>query len=108
MGLIASVYKDSSSNYDCTLNGVTNRFSRVCIVNVDGPFKPRDDCPAVMLEPGYWPGTVMIRPLEVYGKQSMFGGNFISTSDSRFSRAIEKITGHPFYGAVPIHDRVEG
>lgn len=107
MGLIVSVYRDAGSKTDCSMNGVTNRFSRLCVVNVDGPFEPDDDCPAVRLEPGYYPGTVMIRPLEVQGKHSMFGGNFVAASDSRFCRAIEKITESNFYGAVPVHDRVE-
>jgi len=38
----------------------------------------------------------------------MFGGNYASTSDSRFGEAVEKIIGTRFYGAVAVHDRVEG
>jgi hypothetical protein len=38
----------------------------------------------------------------------MMGGNYAATSDSRFHRAVEKITGSASYGAVPIHDRCEG
>jgi hypothetical protein len=37
----------------------------------------------------------------------MMGGNYAATSDSRFSDKIEEMLGHGFYGAVPIHDRVE-
>lgn len=109
MGLNVSVYKDAGSNYDCTNNGVTNRFSRLNVVNVEGPFDPTDDCPAVMLVKGNLPGTVKIVPLDEMGTGSwtMFGGNYAATSDSRFTAAVEKITGGRFYGAVPVHDRVE-
>ena len=107
MGLIVSVYKDADSNYDCTMNGVTNRFTKMCVTNVDGPFDPSDDCPAVKLVEGNLPGTAKIVPEECEGKWSMFGGNYAATSDSRFSEAIESIVGGRFYGAVPVHDRVE-
>ena len=105
MGMIVSVYRDSS-DYDCTRNGVTNRFDELCVVNVDGPFEPKDDCPAVRLEQGPL-NSVRLVPLEGEGRWTMFGGNYAATSDSRFSDAIEKMLGHRFYGAVPVHDRIE-
>ena len=107
MGLIVSVYKDADSNYDCTMNGVTSRFTKLCVTNVDGPFDPSDDCPAVKLVEGNLPGTAKIVPEECEGKWSMMGGNYAATSDSRFSEAIETIVGGRFNGAVPVHDRVE-
>ena len=106
MGLIVSVYKDGSG-YDCTNNGVTNRADYLCVVNVDGPFEPDPTRPAVCLEPGVFPGTAVITPVEVKGQSRMFGGNYAASSDSRWCRAVEQITGNPFYGAVPVHDRVE-
>jgi hypothetical protein len=38
---------------------------------------------------------------------TMFGGNFVYTTDSRFNEAIERITGKYFHGAIKLHDRVE-
>jgi len=108
MGLIISVYKDSSPSYDCTCDGVTNRFNRLCVTNVDGPFNPSEDCPAVKLVEGALPNTVRIVPEECGESWTMFGGNYASTSDSRFGEAVEKIIGTRFYGAVAVHDRVEG
>jgi len=108
MGMIVSVYTNKSRFGDCSCNGVTNRFNQLCVTNVEGPFEPKDDCPAVTLEPGVFPGTVVLTPLEVQGKSRMFGGNYAATSDSRWCNAVERITGNPFYGAVPVHDRVEG
>jgi hypothetical protein len=105
MGLIVDVYTTRDS-YDCTRNGVTNRFDKLCVVNVSGPFEPKDDCPAVKLEEGPL-NTVRLVPLEGEDQWTMFGGNYAATCDSRFSDAIEKMLGHRFYGAVPVHDRIE-
>ena len=108
MGMIVSVYTDKSSNYDCTNNGVTHRFDRLCVVNVEGPFEPSDDCPAVYLDKGAVDGIAILRPIESKNRWTMFGGNYASTSDSRFSAAVEEMCGQKFYGAVAVHDRVEG
>ena len=36
MGLLVSVYKDASSNYDCTNGGVSSRnIKGLCLTNVD-------------------------------------------------------------------------
>lgn len=109
MGLYISVFRNSEfAGTDCTNGGVTSRFTKLCVTNVDGPFDPSDDCPAVKLVKGNLPGTVKIVPEELEGKWTMMGGNYAATSDSRFSEACEKITGSRFYGAVPVHDRFEG
>ena len=111
MGMIISVFKDSSSNYDCTNGGVSSMFNRLCVVNVDGPFEPDENTPAVKLVKKNTGFSTIVKLVPVdeleKGSWTMFGGNYGSTSDSRFSRAIEKMLGTSFYGAVPIHDRVE-
>ena len=106
MGMIASIFVDSDSNYDCSNGGISSRHRRVCVMNVEGPSQPDADIPAVVLLQGAL-GSVKIVPVECEGKQTMFGGAFVHTSDSRFSRAVEKLLGHRFYGAVALHDRVE-
>ena len=109
MGMLVYVYRNSQRDMDCTNGGVTSKYHTLCVTNVDGPFGPDDDIPAVKLMPGNLPGTVKIVPEEEIEKGSwtMFGGNYASTSDSRFSEKIEKMIGSRFYGAVPVHDRVE-
>ncbi len=107
MGMRVCVYRDAGSDYDCTNNGVTVRATRLCVTNVEGPFEPDEDTPAVRLVEGNLPETAKIVPEEVGGKWSMFGGNYASTSDSRWSTAIEKITGTRSHGAIAVHDRVE-
>jgi len=110
MGIIVSVYRDASTNYDCTNGGESSRFTKLTVVNVDGPAEPSDDAPAVKLVQGPSVGgqpnpiLVPVSRLES-GDWTMFGGNFGSTSDSRFCRAVEALGSYS--GIVPIHDRVE-
>ena len=110
MGMIVYVYRDAHLADDCSNNGVSARFTRLCVVNVDGPFEPKDDMPAVKLVEGPFRGTFHLKPVDLIdsGKVVMFGGNYAATSDSRFGKAISTITGQNFSnGIAPIHDRVE-
>jgi hypothetical protein len=117
MGLTLWVHRSPLG--DSTNGGLSGRFDRLTVVNVEGPFEPTPDHPAVMLVPNAL-GSVVIMPAEKIGDEwleiasntkayagPMFGGNYAATSDSRFGRAVEAILGHRFYGAVPIHDRLE-
>lgn len=103
MGLMVNVYRNGPNV--CPLNKI--QVDRVCIVNVDGPFEPREDCPAVELRAGSLVGIARIVPVETDGRHPMFGGAYVATSDSRFNAAVERIVGARFYGAVPLHDRFE-
>jgi hypothetical protein len=108
MGLLVDVYKNGK--YDCTNGGVSSRnIKGLCLTNVDGPFDPCDEYPAAKLvkQTFGFGSSVKVIPEEAEGKQTMMGGNYAATSDSRFSDAIAARLGHNFYGAVPIHDRVE-
>ena len=113
MGLNVSVYKFPLG--DCTLDGISSKAKELCLVNVDGPCSPDRATPAAMLVPGNGRGLVKIVPAILDDKKQyspdphwvMMGGNYASTSDGRFHRAVEKITGGASYGAVPIHDRIE-
>lgn len=112
MGLIASVFRSDMT--DCSNKGMSYQFDRVCVVNCDGPFDPRqDDLPAVVLVPGNLRGTVKAVPLDLHEakKWTMMGGTFLSTSDSRFSAKIKEIAGPEGgefpQGIVAFHDRCE-
>lgn len=109
MGMIVSVYRDSSSKTDCTAGGVSSKFTRLCVVNVDGPFEPADDLPAAILVSGPY-STARIVPLKLHKSRTwvMYGGNIAVTSDSRFGEAVSKVTKRNFAdGVVKIFDRVE-
>jgi len=113
MGMIVSVYRTDTGSHDCTNGGMTNNkfgVSKLCIINIDGPFEPTDDTPAAALEVGPL-GSARIVPATPRWHRTahpMFGGNFAYTSGSRFRRAVEEITGADFAGPVHIHDRFEG
>lgn len=114
MGLLVEVFR-ASEHYDCTNKGISSKAHHICLVNVEGPFTPNAQTPAAMLAKGNGPGLVKIVPavwceIGEYNpdpRWCMMGGNYAATSDSRFHSAVEQITGHRSYGAVPIHDRIE-
>lgn len=108
MGLLAYVYRTGRIS-DCSNGGISASFHEVTIVNVEGPCDPSPAAPAVKLVPGAFVGTALIVPCnKPEGRIGpMMGGAYVATSDSRFSNAVERLTGHPFYGAVPFHDRFE-
>lgn len=106
MGLHIYVYRNDLG--DCTNGGISSKVKGLCVINVDGPFQPSVDYPAVELVDGHIAGTLRLVPVDYKGKWYMMGGNYGATSDSRFSEACENLSGHVWYGAVPIHDRFEG
>ena len=111
MGLLVSVYK--SGGTDCTNGGITSTdIKGLCVTNIDGPFTPSEDYPAAILVVRHFGfGSVLsIVPEENFKGQHMFGGNYASTSDSRFGEAGRNMLEQPeaFIGAIPIHDRYEG
>lgn len=119
MGLIASIYKDSGQ--DWSNGGISSRANEVTIVNIDGPFEPTKDRPAVLLVPGNLPNTVKVVPaIQTIGDAwvedhpsgsvgPMMGGCYVATSDGRFSKAVKDMTHSVMWagGAVPLHDRFE-
>lgn len=114
MGLIVSVYRNAEKGMqaDFTAGGLSSRYGALTVVNVDGPFDPTPERPAVALVDGPLgtkrlvpvlgsdeEGWQMVQPQGHVGP--MMGGNYAGTSDSRWGRAVG------FYGAVAIHDRYE-
>jgi len=102
-GLRVYVYKNASLG-DCTAGGATSKHNVFTLIDpeVNGPFAPDAEAPEMNLVRRDICGQPYIHavPASVEGKSSMFGGNYISTCDSRFS-AVSK---YP----IPVHDRVEG
>lgn len=107
MGLIASILKRNGE--DCSNGGLSSRANGVCIVNVDGPFEPSADYPAVKLVKRPRVGNVVCEPLAEHerGEWLMAGGCYVTTSDSRFSEAVQRMSGYQFGFPVALHDRIE-
>ena len=127
MGLIAHVYR-SADGMDCTLHGWSSRFKTVCVINAEGPFDPDENCPAVLIRRHRtMPALhIVLNQHMLEGRWTMMGGNFLHSSDSRFGEACNaimthgngwpksadrvryNIPEHMSFGAIPIHDRIEG
>ncbi|MGD9883963.1 MAG: hypothetical protein AB7U95_27995 [Reyranella sp.] len=116
MGLNAYIYRNQRHGQpqDFSNSGISSWAEEVCLVNVDGPFDPRPGTPAAFLVRGAYPGIARVVPAVQQGecwlpdsRWAMMGGAYVATSDSRFVRAVEEITGGRWYGAVPLHDRFE-
>ena len=112
MGMLVFFLRSDS---DCTNNGVSGNpnVKGFTVVNAEGPFDPSDDYPAASLETGPY-GNLRLVPtdLKEAGKWVMFGGNYASTSDSRWADSIAKIRkvdrGVAYdMTAVAVFDRVE-
>lgn len=110
MGLHIDIYKNGK--WDATNGGVTSKdIKGLCIENVSGPFQPSDDYPAAQLVSRNIMGRTIVHIVPTAelekGSWTMMGGHYGGTSDSRFSEKVEEMMGSAFYGALPIHDRVE-
>lgn len=92
----------SKSIGDCSNNGVTSKYNELYLVNDNICCIPRIvDVPEEQALVLKYRGKdyLCAVPLEINksGKHSMFGGNFVYASDSRF----------PSNYPIPVHDRVE-
>lgn len=111
----ASIYSNATYK-GCSLDGISERATSVTIVNIPGMFVADGPhlatAPAVILE-SHVRGIARLVPAVFKDgqwqrdKTTMWqaGGAYVATSDSRFSDAIERLTGTRFYGAIPLHDR---
>ena len=117
MGIHVNIYKESRQEeswlgaYDCTMGGESSYAKGFTVVNAEGPFEPCEDYPAatlVVAEPIGGRKILRLIPDSKKDKWTMFGGNYAGCSDSRFSELCDKLLGGCFYGAVAVHDRVEG
>lgn len=103
MGIYADIYAAADGRRDA-LSILPANAVRVLVLNADGPFERVKGEPAVIIEAGPY-GSMRAVPVDVQGDKvpgCMFGGRYVGASDSRFG----ELAG--FYGAVALHDRVEG
>ena len=88
---------------DCTNGGVTADPNNLFVVPCEDGFMTEeglaDRHDVVFLEPAEIQGSLYFKPRSIKG-HSMAGGNFVYTSDSRFSRTYSN-------QPVRVHDRVE-
>jgi hypothetical protein len=104
MGILGHIYDSPLGN--CSNGGVSAKHTQVCVINVDGPFEPTQDTPAVRLIKRST-GNLVCVPVGLEDKWTMFGGAYVYTSDSRFTGAVERLSGYNHSFPVALHDRVE-
>ena len=115
-GLTLYVYR--THERDCTLGGVSSKANRLTLVGDGIPEidEATEDAPEIVLQRSNAVNSnddrqISLRLIPPHlldeRRWTMFGGNFATTCDSRLGDAIERITGRRFFGAIPIHDRVE-
>jgi hypothetical protein len=104
MGILGHIYDSPLGN--CSNGGVSAKHTQVCVVNVDGPFEPTQDAPAVRLIK-LSTGNLVCVPVGLEDKWTMFGGAYVCTSDSRFTGAVERLSCYNHSFPVALHDRVE-
>lgn len=119
---------------DCTLDGVSSRFARLTLVGVlderntraiktltgdhgwqsymDG--ESRENEVVLHVRAVGTDAVLSFVPVDrddngVISRvgSPMFGGNY-ATGDSRLSSLVQQLTGNRFYGAIAVHDRIEG
>jgi len=105
MGMLAFIHDSPLGN--CSNKGLSSKHKKVCIVNIEGPFEPGPDMPAVKLIKREHVGNLVCIPVGLETRLTMFGGAYIATSDGRFCRAVEKLSGYDHSFPVALHDRVE-
>lgn len=115
MPLVAYVYRNADPSFgDCSLNGWSSLYHQALVLNANGPCNPEDylHIPHVYMVKHPTMNCVHIRHKAQHetGKHTMFGGNYLTSSDSRFSELIATLIGaeHRYgHGPVAIHDRIE-
>ena len=120
MGIYVNIFKeDKTDNWlgdvDCTNGGESSYVKGFCITDIDGPFEPSKEYPAAKLikeKSSFGAYLRLVPESKLDHGGTMFGGNYASTSDSRFGDECRKLMGEDLgnvfgLGPVPIHDRVE-
>lgn len=92
---------------DCANGGWTQDHDELFVACDEGNYDVDENDPSLFVL-GAVRGTIHLRPANGGdGVGPMMGGSFAGTSDSRFSEMCAALTGHPWHGAVAVHDRYE-
>ena len=106
--LTLSVYKNPLYA-KCANGGWTEEHDELYVACNEGPWEVDGDDPALFQLKANVFGTIRLEPRNKPQGMCgpMMGGSYAGTSDSRFSRMVERLTGQPWHGAVAVHDRFE-
>lgn len=92
----------------CANGGWTQEHDGLYVACESGPCEVEAGDPALFDLVAGPLGTLRLRPRNGgEGVGPMMGGSYAGTCDSRFSEMCGKLSGHPWHGAVAVHDRYE-
>ena len=96
----------STAGMDCTANGITSTHPTNIVVPMEDGFLTQEDIndgdyKVLEIQASRVRGYPATFKQEGETRWAMFGGNYVTTSDSRFGRKY----GH---SPVAVHDRIEG
>ena len=125
-----TVYRNASSQADCTNGGVSSTHTRLQLVGYvkdhQGIIDPLPEGVTTTIDPDH-NAPVVLHVRNIFGENTislvpltydpanqqwhikpgyMAGGNY-ATGDSRLSELIDHFTGRRYHGAIAIHDRYE-
>jgi hypothetical protein len=119
-GIRVEIFKASNSHNDTSNSGISYFWDEAILIVEGGYIEVGDHnrvLPVIRIVNGVFDGTAIavldwsVGPFAGYPPESdanrMFGGTYVASSDTRFRREVERVTGSRFYGAVPLHDRYE-
>ena len=111
------VYRSNYGNhgYDPTNGGITSRYDEILVACDDGPVKVDPANPPeniFMLVGSSYSGSPRLVPRHIKPEDMvgpMFGGNYATTSDSRWGKMVAKHFGeaYRFTNCLPVFDRYE-
>lgn len=116
-----SVFRDADMTSDCTRNGISRRFTRLRVIGIFSEYlgEKRETLAASLTAPHMNVAendVILVRRAPCGDRRAdvlvparawlanywtMMGGNYAADSDSRWSSLLS------YYGAIPIHDRIE-
>lgn len=99
---------------DCTNGGVTATQDEILVPCEQGPWEydtdnPPDNLCVVKTRVVGGVQTLRLVPVSLEGRWTMFGGNYATTSDSRWGEMLAREYGleFRFNNVIAVHDRVE-
>ena len=106
--LSLQIFKNEGQDFS---NGGLSSKSNTCYIECEDGWleNPPEDKIVKLVEGAF--GTIHLEPVKPVEKNCvgyMMGGCYVSTSDGRFSKMVEKLLGvRSWHGAVALHDRTE-
>ena len=103
MGLTVMVMRNPLG--DCTNGGLSSKHTGFVVTNLEGPFEPSEDHPAIRIIKGHVPLSLIAVPEQEPNGIRMMGGNHVYSSDGRFANGLTELVLYHWGQQYPaLHD----